>query len=95
MGAVRHKVIGPNVVSMRRPESGTGPIIKLQTTPLRLLLGNLQPLLTPDAFNTLDVDVDFLHGHYGPPFSTARPIAVLQPADLNILTRNCFSMVEV
>jgi ABC-type molybdate transport system substrate-binding protein len=43
----------------------------------------------------LHVDVDFLHGHYGPSFSAARRIAVLQPADLNILTRNCFSMVEV
>jgi hypothetical protein len=38
---------------VRRPESDTGPIIEPQTTPLRLLLGNLQSLLTPDAFNTL------------------------------------------
>jgi hypothetical protein len=54
MGAVHHKITGPNMVPMLRPESDTGPIIEQQTTPLRLLMGNLQSLLMPEKkFNTL------------------------------------------
>jgi hypothetical protein len=56
MGAVRYKVIGPNMVSMGRPESDTRSIIEPQTTPLWLLLGNLEPLLPPDPLDTLVVD---------------------------------------
>jgi hypothetical protein len=54
MGAVHHKITGPNMVPMLRSESGTRPIIEPQTTSIRLLLGNLQPLLMPEKkFNTL------------------------------------------
>jgi len=56
MGAVRDKVIRPNVVPMRWPESDTRSIIEPQMTLLRLLLGNLQPLLTPDPLDSLVVD---------------------------------------
>jgi len=60
MGTVCHKVIGPNVVQMRRPESDARSIIEPQTTPLRLLLGNFETLLPPDPLHPLVVDSETL-----------------------------------
>ena len=56
VSAVLHKVIGPDMVTMGGPEPDTRPIIEPQTSAFRLLLGNLQPLLTPDAFHPLMID---------------------------------------
>ena len=54
--AIRHKIIGPDVMAMGRSEPDTGPIVKPKTSSLGLLLGNFQPLLTPDAFHPLVID---------------------------------------
>jgi hypothetical protein len=56
MGAVCHKVIGPDMVSMGRPKAHTGAIIKPETPTLRLLLGNFETLLPPDPLDPLMVD---------------------------------------
>ena len=56
VGAVCHKIVGPDVVAMSGPEPDTRPIVEPQTSAFGLLLGNLQPLLTPDAFHPLMID---------------------------------------
>ena len=60
VSAVFHKIIGPDMVTMGGPEPDTRPIIEPQTSAFRLLLGNLQPLLTPDAFHPLMIDLPTL-----------------------------------
>jgi hypothetical protein len=45
---------------MGRPKPNAGAVCKPETTPLGLLLGNLKPLLTPDALNPLVVDLPAL-----------------------------------
>jgi hypothetical protein len=54
--AVCHKIIGPDVMAMGGPEPDTRPIVEPQTSAFGLLLRNLQPLLTPDAFHPLMID---------------------------------------
>ena len=44
------------MVAMRGPEPDTRPIVEPETSSLGLLLGNLQPLLTPDTFHPLVID---------------------------------------
>src|SRR5512136_3445164 len=56
MRTVCHKIIGPDMVAMGGPEPYTRPIVEPQTPSFGLLLGNLQPLLTPDAFHPLVID---------------------------------------
>jgi hypothetical protein len=54
--AVCHEIIGPDMMTMGGPEPDTRPIIEPRTSSLGLLLGNFQPLLTPDAFHPLVID---------------------------------------
>jgi hypothetical protein len=56
MGAIRHEVIRPDMVSMGRPKTNTGSVIKPETPTFRLLLGNLESLLPPDPLHPLVVD---------------------------------------
>jgi len=56
VSAVCHKIIGPDMVAMRGSEPDTRPIVEPQTSAFGLLLGNLQPLLTPDTFHSLVID---------------------------------------
>ncbi len=53
---VCHEIIGPDMVAMGGPEPDTRPIVEPETSAFGLLLGNLQPLLTPDAFHPLMID---------------------------------------
>jgi hypothetical protein len=57
VSTVLHKIIRPDMVAMSRSEPDTRPIIEPQTSPLGLLLRNFQPLLTPDAFHPLMIDL--------------------------------------
>ena len=52
---IRNKIIGPDMVGMRGPETDTGAVMKPQPTPFGLSLGNLWPLLTPDTLHPLVV----------------------------------------
>ena len=56
MSAIRHEVIRPDMASMGRPKTNTGAVIKPETSPFRLLLGNLETLLPPDPLDPLVVD---------------------------------------
>jgi hypothetical protein len=56
MGAVCHKVIGPDMVPMGRPKTNTGTVMKPETPPFHLLLGNFESLLPPDPLHPLMVD---------------------------------------
>ena len=38
---IRHKIIGPDMVAMRRSETDTGALIEPQTSPFGLFLGDL------------------------------------------------------
>lgn len=57
MGTGSHKVIRPNMVSVCRPKPNAGSIIKPQTASFGLLLRDLEPLLTPDAFYAFMIDL--------------------------------------
>jgi hypothetical protein len=48
------------MVPMGRVKTNTGTIMKPKTTPFRLLLRNLEPLLTPYPLHPLVVDSETL-----------------------------------
>src|SRR5450830_385634 len=51
MGAVLDEVVRPDVVGMRRPQTNAGAICEPEAAPFGLLLGNLQPLTSPDPLD--------------------------------------------
>jgi hypothetical protein len=55
LGPIRQKIIGPDMVTMRGPKPNTGAVIEPQPTPFRMFLGDLKPLLTPNALYPLVV----------------------------------------
>ncbi len=55
--AVYHEVIGPDVVAMGGPDPDTRPIVEPEPATLGLFLRNLQPLLAPDTFDPLMIDL--------------------------------------
>ena len=55
MGAILDEVVGPDMVRTFRPQSDARAIIEPEPASLRLLLRNLQPLTSPDPFDTFDV----------------------------------------
>jgi hypothetical protein len=65
VSTVFHKIMRPDMVAMGGSEPDTRPIIKPQTSPLALLLRNLQPLLAPDAFHPLVIHPPTLSSEQG------------------------------
>ena len=65
MGTGSHKIIRPNMVSVCRPKPHAGSIIKPQTTSFGLLLRDLEPLLTPDAFYAFMVNLPAVSSQKG------------------------------
>jgi hypothetical protein len=63
--AVLHKIIGPDVVAMGGPEPDTRPIVEPKPPPLGLFLRNLQPLLAPDTFDPLMIDLPAVSSQKG------------------------------
>ena len=57
VGAVCHKVIGPDVVAMGGPEPDTRPVVEPEPSTLGLFPRNFQPLLAPETFDALMVDL--------------------------------------
>jgi hypothetical protein len=57
---VMHKIIAPDVILMLRTKSNTRPIVMPHPSPFRLTLGNLQPLLPPQPFNTLVIHLEMV-----------------------------------
>jgi hypothetical protein len=60
MGAICHKIISPDMVSMGRSKTNTRPIIEPKMPPFRLFLGNFETLLPPDPLDPLVVDPETL-----------------------------------
>ena len=60
VGAVCHKVIGPDVVAMGGAEPDTRPVVEPEPSTLGLFPRNLQPLLAPETFDPLMVDLPAL-----------------------------------
>src|SRR4051794_39974470 len=55
MGAILEKVVGPDMVAGLGPKADAGSVREPQPPALGLLLGNLEPLAAPDAFDALVV----------------------------------------
>lgn len=91
VSAVCHEVIGPDMVAMGGPEPDTRPIVEPQTSSFGLLLGNLQPLLTPDAFHPLVIDPPALSFEQG--CDTAIPVTPIPFGKLNnFLSKSLFGI---
>ena len=71
------------MVATSWPEPDTRPFIEPQTSAFWLLLGNLQPLLTPDAFHPLMIDPPTLSSEQGS--DTEIPITPIPFGKLNNL----------
>lgn len=56
VSAVCHEIIGPDMAAVGGSKPDTRPVVEPQTPSFGLLLGNFQPLLTPDAFHPLMID---------------------------------------
>ena len=56
VGAVLDEVVGPDVIAVLGPEPDAGAAGQPETTALRLLLGDLQPLASPDPLEPLVID---------------------------------------
>ena len=70
MRSVLDEIVGPNVIAMLGPQPDARSVVEPQPPTLRLPLGNLQPLASPDPFDPLVID---------------RPAGLLQqPGDLAI-----------
>ena len=54
MGPILDEVIGPDMVGMLGPEPDAGSVIEPEPPALGLLVGNLQPLASPDPVHPLD-----------------------------------------
>jgi hypothetical protein len=52
MGSVLDEVVRPDMVGVLHPQTNAGAICEPETTAFGLLLGNLQPLTPPDAFDS-------------------------------------------
>jgi len=83
---VMHKVIAPNMILMLRTKSNTGSIIQPQPPPFRLTLRDLQPLLPPQSFNTLVVDI--------PPFIAQEYTNTPIPVSPILQGKFCHTMYE-
>ena len=77
------------MVSVCRPKPYAGSVIKPQTASLGLLFGDLEPLLTPDAFNTLVVDLPTLSPQKGCD-ATVTVAAILTSKPDNLLPEELF-----
>ncbi len=55
VGAILDEVVGPDMIGMLRPKPDARSVIEPETGFLRLPGRHLQPLLTPDPLNALDV----------------------------------------
>src|SRR5262245_9803182 len=56
MGAVLDEVIGPDMIALLRPQPNARSVGQPQPAALGLLMGNLQPLTSPDTLDPLVVD---------------------------------------
>src|SRR5262245_36585500 len=56
VGAVLDKVVGPDVIAVLRPQPDARSVRQPEPAALRLLMGNLEPLASPDTLDPLVVD---------------------------------------
>jgi len=56
MGAIFDKVVGPDVIAVLRPQPDARSVGQPEPAALGLLVGDLQPLASPDPLNPLVVD---------------------------------------
>ena len=73
------------MVAMGGSQPDTRPIVEPKTSSFGLLLGNFQPLLTPDAFHPLMVDLPTLSSE-----QCRNPAIAVAPIPFGKLD-NCFS----
>src|SRR5262245_56137625 len=56
VGAVLDKVVGPDVIAVLRPQPDARSVRQPEPAALRLLMGDLEPLASPDTLDPLVVD---------------------------------------
>jgi len=79
--SVMHEVVRPDMVNMPGPETDTRSVIEPEPAFPRLLHGNLQPLTTPQALDTLVVQLPAcLSQHRRDP---SIPVTTVLPGQLN------------
>ena len=79
------------MISVCRPKSNTGSVVKPQTTSFGLLLRDLEPLLTPDTFNTLVVDLPAFSSQKGCD-ATVTVTTILTSEPDNLLPEDLFTI---
>jgi len=56
VGAILDEVIGPDMIALLRPQPDARSVGQPEPAALRLLMGDLQPLASPDTLDPLVVD---------------------------------------
>jgi hypothetical protein len=56
VGAILDKVVGPDMIALLRPQPDARSVGQPEPAALGLLMGNLQPLASPDTLDPLVVD---------------------------------------
>ena len=56
VGPVLYEVVGPNMIDPARPQPNAGAVREPETAPLGVLVGDLQPLPSPDPLDPLGID---------------------------------------
>ena len=70
--SIHDEVIGPDMIGPAWPQTDAGSVVEPQPVSLRLLLGDLQPLPSPDTLDPLGVHMP----SFGPEHGSNPPIAI-------------------
>ena len=85
VSAILHEVVGPHVIAMLRPQADARTIRQPQAAALGLLLGNLQPLTSPNPLDPFVVHNPAGVAQQGCDFAVA--VAAILPGKLDDVGR--------
>src|SRR5499427_9319306 len=91
VGAVLDKVVGPDVIAVLRPQPDARSVRQPKSAALRLLMGNLEPLASPDTLDPLVVDEPA--GLPQQPGDLAIAVAAVLPGKLDDIGRETLFVV--
>src|SRR5262245_31701953 len=91
VGAVLDKVVGPDVIAVLRPQPDARSVRQPEPAALRLLMGNLEPLASPDTLDPLVVDEPA--GLTQQPGDLAIAVAAVLPSKLDDVGRETLFVV--
>src|SRR5215467_6407183 len=91
VGTVLDKVVGPDVIAVLRPQPDARSVRQPEPAALRLLMGNLEPLASPDTLDPLVVDEPA--GLPQQPGDLAIAVAAVLPGKLDDIGRETLFVV--